>query len=90
MEELKNELLQRKEIITEISSDSTPKTEEALKKVSDFFNVPEDRIVIKKIEGRFGMHSFLIKAYIYDSVDIMNKIERMKKEKISDTGVKVK
>jgi len=81
---LRNELLNRQEIEIIVESDQTPSISEAKKLISERYNKEEDCINVCCIKGKFGRRNFLIKAEIYDSKEILEKL-RKKKEKKEDT-----
>jgi len=84
LKDFKNELLNRREVAVEITSDGNPGFTGATKAIVDEFGAKEENIVIKGVEGKFGTDVFLIRAFIYDSAEIKNKIEpraKVRKEK---------
>ncbi len=82
LSELKNDLLKRKEVKIVITQNKNPSFDEATKFISEKFKAIEDTIKIKKIEGKYGSHNFIIKANIYDNKEDKNAIEpKTKQEK---------
>ena len=81
MKEFSNSLLHRKEVKFIVESESNPGFANALKMVSDKYNAKEDLIAVKRVEGKFGRNTFLVDAFIYDSVESKDKIEPKKKVK---------
>lgn len=82
IEEKNNPLLNRKEVIIQISSNVTPSYVEVEKIISEKFKVPQEVFKIKKIEGKFGTKTFKIFANIYQSKKDKELTEiKSKKEK---------
>jgi ribosomal protein S24E len=79
--EFGNDLLKRKEIVVNKAYDSNPGFETVTKEIAAKFKVNEDVIAIRKIGSSFGTDSYLMKAFIYDSVKDKERIEPKKKEK---------
>ncbi len=75
LENKKNMLLNREELVATIQSEKTPSKIEILKIIANQLKKHEDQIVVEKIEGNFGNHEFLIKAKIYDDVKTKDKYE---------------
>ncbi len=81
--ESKNKLLKRKEITISIDRTNNPGFEDALNVLADNFKIDKSLIVIKSLKSKFGQHSFLIDALIYDTIQDKEKIEPKKREKKS-------
>ena len=82
IDEKKNPLFNRKEIILEVESEITPSHSEAEKIVSEKFKTSSETFKIKKIQGGFGSKNFRINANIYSSKKEKEEIEaKSKKEK---------
>jgi len=82
IDEKKNPLFNRKEIILEVESEITPSHSEAEKIVSEKFKTSSETFKIKKIYGRFGSKTFRINANVYSSKNEKEEIEaKSKKEK---------
>jgi ribosomal protein S24E len=75
IEQKENPLFNRKEIILEVSSTSSPKNDEASEMVSKQFSVPAEQIQIKGIYGKFGTQKFKIIANVYNSIADKEKTE---------------
>jgi ribosomal protein S24E len=78
MEKIKdfdNRLLKRKEVILDFESDKTPSKQEIQQLLSKEFDKAEEVIVVDKIKGKFGSHTFRIEAKLYDDVDSKDKYE---------------
>ncbi len=81
IDEKKNPMFSRKEIILEIESEITPSHAEAEKIVSEKFKTTPEFLKIKKIQGNFGSKNFKINANIYSSKEEKDNIEAKPKEK---------
>lgn len=80
--EKKNALFNRKEVILEVESEITPSHLEVEKIVSEKFKTSSEAFKIKKIQGNFGSKVFKISANIYPSKEEKENIEaKTKKEK---------
>ena len=80
IEEKKNPLFNRKEVILEIESEITPSNNEAEKIISEKFNAPSETFKIKKIYGKFGSKVFKINANIYPSKEEKENTEAKPKK----------
>ena len=74
-------MFHRREITLELEADITPSKVDALKMVVEQTKSSEDLIVVKNVLGQFGSQVFKIVAFVYDSVEVKNKIEPKKKVK---------
>lgn len=83
--EKKNPIFNRKEIILEIESEITPSHVEAEKIVYEKFKPAPESVKIKKISGKFGSKNFKISANIYSSKEERENIEAKPKEKKAKT-----
>ncbi|MEM0465607.1 MAG: hypothetical protein QXW97_02810 [Candidatus Pacearchaeota archaeon] len=79
--DFRNELLKRQEISFVLEHDKTPSFSEMEKLISEEFKKPIDTIDVYNIKGKFGRKTFLIKAYIYDSPEILLKMKEISKTK---------
>lgn len=79
--DVKNDLLKRKEITAFLESEKNPGIVSVVKEIAEKFKAQEEVVVIKSLKGKFGAHRFEIHAFIYDSVQDKEKIEPKKKEK---------
>lgn len=80
--ESKNELFKRQEVSLILESDKNPNFSDVKKKLSEKFSKPEEAIDVYNIKGKFGRNTFLIKAYVYDSKEALNKaIQKTKKQR---------
>ncbi|MCX8158794.1 MAG: 30S ribosomal protein S24e [Candidatus Pacearchaeota archaeon] len=86
IKDFKNDLLKRREVKVVIKESKNPGFERALKIIAEQFNANEENIVIKELKSKFGRDTFLIDAFIYDSVEDKNRIEPKKKEKKKSEG----
>ncbi len=72
----KNELLERSEIIAEVSEKTIPSKNDIRKNISAKLNVPEEKIIIQQMKTEFGKDKSIVFAKIYDDAKKMQKIER--------------
>ncbi|RMG42498.1 MAG: 30S ribosomal protein S24e [Methanobacteriota archaeon] len=77
LEEKKNPLLDRLEIIAELSfpNEATPSREAVISRMSALLNTDKDRFVLREIKTRFGENKAIAYARIYDSPEIAMKLE---------------
>ena len=75
LEDKKNELLHRTELVLSMESAITPSKEQAIKMISEQFKTPEESIVIKKIGGKFGIKTSVINAKIYSNPESRKRFE---------------
>lgn len=73
--EKENKLFGRKEFDLELESNSHPSREEVKKLISEKLSSPEENIVVKKIDSKFGSNTFLIRTFVYNSEEEKNKTE---------------
>lgn len=83
MNEIKNDLMKRKEVSISIESASNPGFVNATKEVAHKFKASEEQIVIRKIGSSFGKDKFVIDAYVYNSAKDKIELEPKKKVKKS-------
>jgi len=81
IQDLRNELLKRREVKLIIRENKNPGFANALKIITEQFNAKEENIVVKEVKSKFGKDTFLIDAFIYDSVADKERIEPKKKTK---------
>ncbi len=79
--DFKNDLLKRREVKVLVEADSNPGFENAGKQIAEKFKASEEVIAVKGIKSKFGRSTFLISAFIYDSVDDKENIEPKPKVK---------
>jgi len=77
----RNDLLKRTEIKAVITAGKNPGIADSTKKIADHFKSAEENVVVKDLKSKFGRDTFLIDAYVYDSVADKARIEPKKKEK---------
>ncbi|MBS3079661.1 hypothetical protein J4218_06065 [Candidatus Pacearchaeota archaeon] len=71
--DFKNELLKRREVSFVVESDKNPSFVDMKKLASEEFKKPEENIDVYGIQGKFGRNTFLVKAYVYDSKEALEK-----------------
>jgi small subunit ribosomal protein S24e len=87
----KNNLLHREEVVISLESKSTPSKNEVIKEVSEKMKKPAENIVIEKIDGKYGERKVKIYAKIYDELKFRDKFEtipRKIKKKIAEEAKK--
>lgn len=80
LEEKNNALFNRKEVIFETESDSSPSNEEIKKIISEEFSSNPENIVIKKIGSKFGSNTFTVSALIYKNKEEKDRVEPKSKK----------
>lgn len=86
LNDTKNNLLKRREIIAEVESHGNPGFTNVAKMMAETAKAKEDVIVIKRIGSEFGQSKFTIEALVYDSVEAKTKIEPKPKVKKKAEG----
>jgi ribosomal protein S24E len=86
--EKKNGLFNRNEVLAEVNSDVAPSRGEVLKILSEKLSVPEENIKILGINGSFGSKTFSVEANIYSSKEDKDSLE-IKKKKETEAEKKV-
>lgn len=84
--DFKNSLLKRREIKAVIESSSNPGFANSQKMISEEFKAKEEEIVVKAVKSKFGRNTFLIDAFIYESVKAKDRVEPKKKVKKKADG----
>ena len=85
-EEFRNDLLKRTEIRGVVSSDGNLGKANALKAVVEAMKVNEEQVLLRSLKNNFGTNEFWIEAFVYDSLEDKNSVERQKVKKIKNTG----
>lgn len=81
LEQKENFLLKRKEILARLEAEKTPSFEETKEALSKELKADKELIVIKKVDGGYGLKDFRVKAFIYASKEDREKTERKSKVK---------
>lgn len=81
LEEKKNNLLNRKEIKIIVEAGKNPSFAEAEELIAKEFKAVKENIAVKAIKGKFGRNTFLINAFIYDSIQAKEKLEKKREKK---------
>jgi ribosomal protein S24E len=71
--DIKNDLMNRREIQFILESSKNPSFAEISKLVSEHFKAPEENIMVENVKGKFGANTFLIKASVYDSKELKDE-----------------
>lgn len=86
IKETKNGLLNRTEVKSIIISAKNPGFEEAKKMLVDKYKADEGAVVVKAVKGKFGRDTFLIDAFVYNSVKDKESVEPKPKVKKAAPG----
>lgn len=89
IQDIKNDILNRREVKIVIPAEKTVSYTEAAKLIADHFKVHEDHLAVLGVKGKFGRKTFLIEANIYRSKEAKEKTERKPKKKkgaVLETG----
>ena len=81
LKDLKNDLMNRRDIRARIKSEKNPSQEQAVEMISSELKADKENIVVDKIQGSFGSNEFIIAASIYNSKEDKEKIEPKPKTK---------
>lgn len=84
--DFRNDLLKRREVKVIVESQSNIGFQNSLATTAQQFKAKEEAIVVKAVKSKFGRNTFLIEAYIYDSVKDKDSIEPRKKIKKAAPG----
>jgi len=76
VEDTKNEVLDRREIIADVEAEQLPSRNEVRAKLAALAGVNEKSLIIEKIDSSFGNPKITIKANAYNDEETMNKIEK--------------
>jgi len=92
IENIRNELLKRNEIIALVESEKNPGFDEMKKQVSEQVGKSGENIEVFNIKGSFGSKEFKINANIYDSKEDLekNKMKTKKQRKAENKGAEKK
>lgn len=82
IEEKKNLLFSRREVLAEIASHSVPSHEDVKKMLSEKLSSNPELIRIKSIRGKFGAKVFNIVANVYDSKEEFKRVVKKTKQEI--------
>jgi len=77
----RNDLLKRNEVKVVMSAGKNPGLATAAKNIAEHLKTKEENVVVRELKSSFGRDTFLIDAFVYDSVMDKEKIEPRKKEK---------
>jgi len=82
LEQKENKLLNREEILVELTSETIPSKIELKKQIADKLKKSEETIIIEKVNTQFGNHTLKVSAKVYDNVESKDKYETVsRKEK---------
>tara|TARA_Y100000310_G_scaffold185433_1_gene185512 strand:+ start:1874 stop:2347 length:474 start_codon:yes stop_codon:yes gene_type:complete len=80
LEQKENKLLNREEIIVELTSETIPSKTEVTKQISEKLKKPEENIIINQINTQFGNHTFKVSAKVYEDSESKDKYETLSKK----------
>ncbi len=86
IKDFRNELLKRREVVVQKKYSSNPGFVTAKKDIAEHFKASEECVVIRNVLGAFGSDVFNIDARIYDSLEILQKVEPKPKVKKVGAG----
>lgn len=75
-EDKRNELLKRREITAEFDEKTVPSRQAIRQKISAMIDVPIERVVVQKVDARFGSQKASVYAKAYDDAANMKITER--------------
>jgi len=76
--DIRNELFKRQELALEIEGDKNPGFAEVRKQIAEKFGKPEGNIDLLRVKGNFGNSRFNVEAYIYDSKEDLDSMQKLK------------
>jgi ribosomal protein S24E len=79
--DIRNELFKRQEISFEIESPKNPSFAEVRKQISEKTGKSEETVDVFNIIGNFGKNKFKVGAYVYDSKEDLNSIQKIQMTK---------
>jgi len=82
IKETQNPLLEYKRITFEIEhdNDKTPSNQNVIEKIASQLKINPELIKIKHIHSHFGLSKSKVIAHIYNNIDMLKKIEEIKKK----------
>lgn len=81
LEDKKNSFLNRREVKIIVEAGKNPSFSESSKMIAEQFKAQEELIEVKGIKGKFGRGTFLISAFVYDTKEEKDKMEKKKEKK---------
>jgi ribosomal protein S24E len=85
IENNRSEVLKRNDIIGEFDQKTIPQKEEIRKNLSAQLNIPTNRMVIRKIDVKFGSTKGKVIVKAYDTEENLNRIEAKFVKKRNET-----
>jgi len=84
----KNALFNRQEMSFLIENEKNPSFFDMKKIVSEKLSKPEENIDVYGVKGKFGRNTFLVKAYVYDSSDDLEKaVQKTRKQRKEEAKI---
>ncbi|MFA5259501.1 MAG: hypothetical protein WC402_05500 [Candidatus Pacearchaeota archaeon] len=71
--QIRNDMFKRDEVSLVLEAEKNPSFNECRKLISEKFSKPEENLDVYGVKGSFGSKSFVIKAYVYDSKEDLQK-----------------
>ena len=80
--QIRNDMFKRQEVSLVLEADKNPGFDECRKLISEKFSKPEENVDVYSIRGSFGSSSFIVSAYVYDSLqDLQKAIQKTGKQR---------
>tara|TARA_Y100000310_G_scaffold234890_1_gene237911 strand:+ start:764 stop:1252 length:489 start_codon:yes stop_codon:yes gene_type:complete len=80
LEQKDNKLLNREEVIVELTSETIPSKVDVTKQIAEELKKPEENVVIGKINTNFGNQTFKVSAKVYDDSESKDKYETISRK----------
>ena len=90
LQEKKNPLLHREELIITIESEVIPTNSDVKKQISEKTKKPEENIIIENINSDFGNKTFKINALVYDDVESKEKYTTVSRKELKKRAEEAK
>jgi ribosomal protein S24E len=79
--EVKNKLLERKEVVASLENNSSPTRIFFAEKLAEHFSTPIEQVVVNHITNNFGSKTFMVDSFVYDNIDAKTRYTRVKVKK---------
>ena len=86
VKDIKNDLLKRREVKVIIHNSGNPGFAGAEKVVDEKFKANPEVTIINNVKSKFGRDTFLIDAFIYDSVEDKNRLHVIEEKKEEESA----
>ncbi|MEM2089920.1 MAG: hypothetical protein QXL88_02425 [Candidatus Pacearchaeota archaeon] len=74
-------LVEREEIIARFELEATPKKDLVQEELAKMLNKEKELVVVKHVYQQFGKHESKVIAYVYNSLEALQKFEKKKEKK---------